>query len=187
MKACRRTGLVSPSVWRFVACAAVAAALAVPPAALAQAPATGRVQGRVTDSTGLPLPGVLVELEVEARGAPLAGLTGADGRHLIERCAARLVASALLAPAARHAPSTERHGGCRQRHHRGRHAACGRHRLGRRQRHEHLSNLSTVSAQEELVGVADSASTGVVTMAELNERPPAAGPPRRWRLCPACS
>jgi hypothetical protein len=66
MEQCRRMGFTSPAIWKPVVCAAVAAALAVPPAALAQAPATGRVQGRVVDSTGLPLPGVLVELEVEA-------------------------------------------------------------------------------------------------------------------------
>ena len=170
MKACRRTGLVSPSAWRFVACAAVAAVLAVPADALAQAPATGRVQGRVTDSTGLPLPGVLVELEVEAHRAPLVGLTSTDGRYVIDavppgswpvrfslsqfvtllrRNVTVAAGSATTEDATLYVAATASV------------VVSGTNTF---------RNLSTVSAQEELVGVADSASTGVVTMADLNER-----------------
>jgi ABC-type sugar transport system substrate-binding protein len=56
------------------AACAVAGALASPAAAFAQATQPGSIQGRVLDTTGLPLPAVLVE--VESTGTPLLARTG---------------------------------------------------------------------------------------------------------------
>ena len=55
----------------------IAALSAMTPDAAAQQ-TEGRLRGVVVDSTGLPLPGVLVELERE--GAVIDARTGADGR-----------------------------------------------------------------------------------------------------------
>ena len=82
MRACGIRGRVSPTRRSMIVGAAVSAVLTIPLGALAQPSAAGRVQGRVLDTTGAPLPSVLVEVESDA--APLTGRTAADGRYLIE-------------------------------------------------------------------------------------------------------
>ncbi len=67
---------------RAVVVCAVAGALASAPAAFAQVTQPGSIQGRVLDTTGLPLPAVLVE--VESTGTPLLARTGADGRYIVD-------------------------------------------------------------------------------------------------------
>jgi TonB dependent receptor/Carboxypeptidase regulatory-like domain/TonB-dependent Receptor Plug Domain len=148
--------------------AVVAITLAVPAGLAARSQAGGRVQGQVLDTNGEPLPGVLVEVEADA--TQLAARTDSDGRYAIAALPAAsyevrfsltsfvtglrrgvavspgvaVTENATLFVAATTAVVVS----------------------GRRT----FTDLSTVSIQDELVGVADAASTGVVTPAELNER-----------------
>ena len=75
-------GLVSLGRWTGIVCAALAVLVAAPSDARAQEAASGRVQGLVLDTTGQPLPGVLVEVETGVQ--PLSARTSADGRYLVE-------------------------------------------------------------------------------------------------------
>jgi hypothetical protein len=54
--------------------------------ALGQAPA-GRLQGRVTDETGMALPGVAVEIQAAAGGSPIETVTGDAGEYAFEKLA----------------------------------------------------------------------------------------------------
>ena len=157
---------MSPGRWAWVLCAVIAAMPGLAPAVLAQAP-EGRVHGRVLDSTGLPLPGVLVELE--AGEAVVAARTGTDGRYEITAgaggYAVRFSLANFVTVLRRNVTITA-----------GEHstenatlyvAATASVVVSGRST---FRNLSTVANQEELVGVADAASTGVVTPSELNER-----------------
>ncbi|MCC6988472.1 MAG: carboxypeptidase regulatory-like domain-containing protein, partial [Acidobacteria bacterium] len=153
---------------KFV-CAAVAALLACPPGVWAQPPAPGRVQGQVLDTTGQPLPGVSVELEAPG-AASIVALTAADGRYtaaavpagvyqarfslvsfvtLLRRNVTVTAGAATTADATLYVAATASV------------VVSGR---------STFRNLSTVSGQDELIGVADAASTGVITPLELNER-----------------
>ena len=151
-----------------VVCAAMVAVLTLPHVAFAQPPPSGRLHGQVRDTTGQPLPDVLVE--VQATGVQPAARTGPDGRFVIDPVApgaytvrfslasfvtllrrnvaiaggATTTADATLYVAATASVVVSGRGTFR--------------------------NLSTVSANDELVGVADAASTGVITPLELNER-----------------
>ena len=153
---------------RAVFVCAAAAVLASSPAAFAQATPAGSLQGRVLDTTGLPLPAVLVE--VESTGTPLVARTGADGRYLVDpvpggsytvrfslpsfvtmlrRNVTVTAGSSTIQDATLYVAATASV------------VVSGR---------TTFRNLSTISEQDELVGVAETASTGVVTPAELNER-----------------
>jgi hypothetical protein len=151
-----------------IVCAALAALLVLPPGARAQQAPDGRLQGQVVDTTGQPLPGVLVE--VETGTATLTARTGDDGRYLVEAVPAAshtvrfslasfvtlqrrgvaiaaggtATADATLFVAATASVVVTGRGTFR--------------------------NLATVSDQDELIGVADAASTGVVTPLQLSER-----------------
>ena len=151
-------------------CAALAALLVCPPGVSAQpAAAGGSIQGVVLDTTGQPLPGVRIEVE-GTTGAPLLAQTSTDGRYVVEAVPAGVYAvrfsltsfvtllrrnvtiaagAAATADAALYVAATASV------------VVSGR---------STFRNLSTVSDQDELVGVADAASTGVVTPMELNER-----------------
>lgn len=165
----RRTrGSVSLGRWMGIVGAAIAALLSTPPRAGAQAPATGRLHGQVVDTTGHPLPGVLVELD--AAPAPLTARTGDDGRFVVEvvppgsylvrfslanfvtlqrRNVAVTATGATTVDATLFVAATASV------------VVSGRRTF---------TNLASVADQDELVGVADAASTGVVTPLELRER-----------------
>ena len=160
-------GRVSPGVFTGIVCAVLAALCASPPGAVAQPASAGRVVGQVLDPTGAPLPGVLVVVDDATNRS---ASTDADGRYRIEAVPAGThtvrfslpnfvtlrrrevvvaagsdtTADATLLVAASASVVVTGRGTFR--------------------------SLSTVSGQDELVGVADAASTGVVTPAELNER-----------------
>lgn len=161
-------GFVSPRWGRALVCLLLGWMVASPREAGAQAPPAGRVQGLVRDTTGQPLPGVLVELE----GGPAtpSGHTEADGRYaidavppgtyavrfsltgfvtLLRRNVAVGSGEAVTADASLYVSATSSV------------VVTGSNTF---------RSLATVSAQDELIGVADAASTGVVTPAELNER-----------------
>ncbi len=149
-------------------CAAVAALLVLPPAVSAQPARAGRLHGQVLDTTGQPLPGATVALET-AGADPIITLTGADGRYDVAAPAGTvnvrfsLVSFVTLlrrnvtigdgadtaADATLYVAATASV------------VVSGR---------STFRNLSTVSDQDELIGVADAASTGVITPLELNER-----------------
>ncbi len=152
---------------RFVG-AALAALLVVPSGASAQ-PAGGRMQGLVLDTTGQPLPGVRAEVE-GTTGEPFLAETSTDGRYrvdavpagvygvrfsltgfvaLLRRNVTVTAGAATTADAALYVAATASV------------VVSGR---------STFRNLSTVSDQDELIGVAGAASTGVVTPMELNER-----------------
>jgi len=164
----RSRGRVSPGRWMGFMCAAVAALLAAPAGAFAQEVATGRLQGQVVDSTGQPLPGVLVELD--AAPASVSVRTGDDGRFVLEAVPpgnymVRFSLASFVTLQRRNVAVTANG------------AATADATLfvaatasvvvsGQRT----FSNLASVADQDELVGVADAASTGVVTPLELSER-----------------
>ena len=164
----RTRGFLSPTRSHGYVCAAIAALLACPPAALAQDPSAGRVEGRVVDTTGLPLPSVLVEIEADT--APLSTRTGTDGRYAISEVppgshemrfsltsfVTLLRRDVAIAPGRTTIEDATLYVA----------ATSSVVVSGRRT----FRNLTTVSEQDELVGLADAASTGVVTPAELNER-----------------
>jgi hypothetical protein len=127
----------------------------------------GQLRGQVLDSTGLPLPGVLVELEPSSR--TITGRTGPDGmyqvpappgtygvrfslasfvtvlrRDVVIRMGERTTENVTLYVAATASVVVSGTSTFR--------------------------NLATIGNQDELVGVADAASTGVITPGELNER-----------------
>ena len=148
--------------------AVVAIALAVPAGLAAQPQAGGRVQGQVLDTNGEPLPGVLVEVEADA--TQLAARTDGDGRYAI---AALPAASYEVRFSLTSFVTVLRRGvavspGVTVTENATLFVAATTSVVvsGRRT----FRDLSTVSIQDELVGVADAASTGVVTPAELNER-----------------
>ncbi len=162
----RKRGRVSPLWWVWAAAAAIAGILGTTPAG-AQQP-SGRVHGRVVDSTGLPLPGVLVEMEAAA--TVLAARTGADGRYEIApltpgswdvRFSLTNFITVLRRGVTLGAGATATENATLYVAATASVVVTGR---------DTFRNLSTVSNQDELVGVADAASTGVVTAAELNER-----------------
>ena len=153
---------------RGIVCAALAALLAAPPGARAQEAPAGRLQGQVLDTTGLPLPGVLVE--VETGTATLTARAGDDGRYLVEavptgshtvrfslpsfvtlqrRNVVVATGAAATADVTLFVAATASV------------VVTGRNTF---------RSLATVSDQDELIGVADAASTGVVTPLELGER-----------------
>jgi hypothetical protein len=151
-----------------VVCAAIAALLSAPPGAAAQEGATGRLQGQVLDTSGQALPGALVEIDTGA--APLSATTAADGRYAIDGVPAGTFAVrfsltnfvtrlrrdvAIGAGATTTADATLFVA-----------ASASVVVTGR----STFRNLSTIEHQDELVGVADAASMGVVTPLELNER-----------------
>ncbi len=151
-----------------VLCAAIVVLTASPPGVFAQPAASGRLQGQVVDTTGQGLPGVLVELESDE--APIVARTAHDGRYVVDGAplgsydvrfsltnfvtllrrnvtlgssgAATADATLFVAATASVVVSGT----------------------------NTFRNLATVSDQDELVGVADAASTGVVTPLELSER-----------------
>jgi hypothetical protein len=137
------------------------------PAVMAQRE-TGAVQGRVLDTTGLPLPGVLVE--VESGGAILAARTGDDGRYEVTKVppgpyavrfslpnfVTTLRRDVALAPGDTVTQNAMLYV-----------AATASVVVSGRST---FRNLATVGNQDELIGVADAASTGVISPAELNER-----------------
>ena len=120
------------------------------------------------DTNGEPLPGVLVEVEADA--TQLAARTDSDGRYAIAALPAAsyevrfsltsfvtvLRRDVAVAPGVTVTENATLYVA----------ATTSVVVSGRRT----FRNLSTVSNQDELVGVADAASTGVVTPAELNER-----------------
>lgn len=168
MKTHRRWGRVSPERWTALVCAAVALVIAWPRPAAAQAPVTGRVQGLVLDTTGQPLPAVLVELE--SAGAPLSARTGQDGRYAIEAVPAgsysvRFSLTSFVTLLRRSVAVTA--GGTATQDATLYVAATASVVVSGTST---FRDLSTVSEQDELVGVADAASTGVITPLELNER-----------------
>jgi len=168
MHECRIRGFVSPLRSRLLVCLLAGIILASARPAGAQAQPQGRVQGQVLDPTGEPLPAVLVEIEGGA--TPLSTRTEADGRYVIEQVPAGVYTMrfslmgfvTLLRRDVTVAP-----GGTAT-------ADVGMYLAatasvvvtGR----STFRSLATVSDQDELVGVADAASTGVVTSAELKER-----------------
>lgn len=130
--------------------------------------ATGRVSGRVLDTTGQPLPGVQIELEAAAGRAAVQ--SDADGRYLIEGvapgpCLVRISLPGFVTLLRREL-----------------HVAAGRTTTVDASLYvaatasvvvtgtSTFRNLSTIGLQDELIGVADSASSGVVTPMELGER-----------------
>jgi len=146
----------------------MAAVLASPPGTCAQPVASGRVQGQVLDTTGQPLPGVRVE--VEGPDSTLFAETATDGRYQVEAVPAGSYSLRFSLPSfvtllrrnvtvAAGATTTEDATLYV--------AATASVVVSGRST---FRNLSTVAAQDELVGVADTASTGVVTALELNER-----------------
>ncbi len=138
------------------------------PTAFGQAPMGGGIEGRVVDSTGQPLSGVLVEIESGAER--LAATSAEDGRYGVAQVPAGVyivrfsmanfvswqrrdvavtagavstVDATLLLSATASVVVTGRNT---------------------------FRNLATVADQGELIGVADAASTGVVSPGELGER-----------------
>jgi hypothetical protein len=167
MNACR-IGDTSPTCRITFVCTALIAVLVVPVHGAAQSPDVGRVQGQVLDTTGAPLPAVLVE--VEGGSEPLSSLTGTDGRYAIDavppgsyavrfsltsfvtvlrRNVAVVAGDAVTQDAMLYVAATASV------------VVTGR---------STFRSLSTVEDQDELVGVADAASTGVITPGDLNER-----------------
>ncbi len=153
---------------RGMVCAALAALLSAPPGVAAQGGAAGRLEGRVLDTTGQALPGAVVDVDTGA-GARSA-TTDSEGRYAVDAVPAgtHIVRFSLTsfvtllrrnvvvtAGAVTTADATLFVA-----------ASASVVVTGRRT----FRNLSTVDSQDELVGVADSASTGVVTPLELNER-----------------
>jgi hypothetical protein len=134
----------------------------------AQAPSEGRLQGRVLDASGLPLPGALVELS--ERDRRFSATTGSDGQYTIAqvppgRYVLRFSMVSFVTVVRRDIAITA---GATVSEDASLLVAATTSVVvsGRRTFRE----LSTVSTQDELVGVADAASTGVVTPSELNER-----------------
>ncbi|MBL8139363.1 MAG: TonB-dependent receptor [Acidobacteria bacterium] len=153
---------------RGIVCAALAALLAAPPGARAQEAPAGRLQGQVVDTTGQPLAGVLVE--VEAGVATLTARTGGDGRYVVETVPAgsRTVRFSLpgFVTLQRRAVAVSAGGTAAADATLFVAATASVVVTGRGT----FRNLATVSDQDELIGVAEAASTGVVTPAELSER-----------------
>jgi outer membrane cobalamin receptor len=148
-------------------CAAIAVLCVAPPAGAAQAVGVGQVSGVVTDPTGAPLPGVLVEVEGLAGRSTT---TDDGGRYRIDGvpegpCTVRfslpnfVTLRRRLVPVQPGAETTADVTLLVA-------ASASVVVTGRRT----FRGLATVSGQDELVGVADAASTGVVTPGELNER-----------------
>ncbi|MEZ5293298.1 MAG: TonB-dependent receptor [Vicinamibacterales bacterium] len=161
-------GPVAPAIRRVLLWAVLATVPGGLSEALAQVTEAGRVSGRVIDPTGAPLPGVLVEVEdVPERTAE----TDASGRYRIDDVPAGIHAVRFSIP------------GFVTLRRRNVEVTTGVERsvddatllvaasasvvvTGRNT----FRSLATVSEQDELVGVADAASTGIVTPLELNER-----------------
>ena len=148
--------------------AAAAIALALPAGLAAQPQGGGRVRGQVLDTNGEPLPGVLVE--VEADGTLLAARTDGEGRYAIAALPeahydVRFSLTSFVTVLRRGVAVSP---GITVTENATLFVAATTSVVvsGRRT----FRDLSTVSIQDELVGVADAASTGVVTPAELNER-----------------
>jgi hypothetical protein len=159
---------VSPLRSKALVCLLAGIILASARPAGARTQAQGRVQGQVLDTTGQPLPAVLVE--VEGGATRLSARTQADGHYtvdavppgtytirfslagfvtLLRRNVTVTAGETAMADAAMYVSATTAV------------VVTGR---------STFRDLSTVADQDELVGVADTASTGVVTPAELNER-----------------
>ncbi len=169
MTAGRMGRRMSPGRRMRVVGAAIAVLLASPPPGAAQGIAAGRVQGQVFDTTGQALPGVRVELETEG-AALLSAQTAASGRYEIDGVPAGtynvrfsllsfvtlLRRDVTVGPGAVATADATLYV-----------AATASVVVSGRST---FRNLSTVSDQDELVGVADAASTGVITALELNER-----------------
>ena len=155
----RRMGLV---------CAAIAVLTASPPGAVAQPAASGQLRGQVVDTTGQPLPGVLVELESAA--VPIVARTADDGRYIVD--AAPLGSYSVRFTLTNFVTLLRKNvvigsGGATTADATLFVAATASVVVSGRNT---FRNLTTVSDQDELVGVADAASTGVVTPMELSER-----------------
>ena len=129
----------------------------------------GRITGRVTDTTGEPLPAATVEVRTAA-GAPTHTQTDADGRYAFDALvpgeytlSVQLQGfvtvdrrGVVVTPGAAAAENVVLFVG----------ATTAVVVTGR----QTFRNLSLADAQDALIGVADAASTGVVTAAELDER-----------------
>ncbi len=163
----RHGGRRFPFVRKTLAAAAVAAVCAFPSGASAQA-GDARLQGRVLDTTGQPLPAVLVE--VETPGTPRTAVTDAEGRYLVESVPPGSYSVRFSLPSfvtlLRRNVEVVANGTAIEDATLYVAATASVVVTGR----STFRDLSTVSEQDELVGVADAASTGVITPAELNER-----------------
>lgn len=163
----RPGGRVFLGRWKVVVCAAIVACLGAPPGLRAQV-ASGRLVGRVLDTTGQALPGAVVEIDTAA--AALSATTDAQGRYAIAEVPAgtyvvRVSLTNFVSLLRRNVAITA---GAATTEDVTLFVAASASVVvtGRNT----FRNLSTVETQDELVGVADAASTGVITPAELNER-----------------
>jgi hypothetical protein len=148
--------------------ATVSAIIGSPQMLAAQPAATGRLQGQVLDTSGQPLPTVLVEVETGA--APVIARTATDGRYAIADVPAGSYAVRFsltsFVTLLRHNVAVAAGATVTENATLFVSATSSVVVTGRRT----FRNLSTVSQQDELVGVADEASTGVITPLEIEER-----------------
>lgn len=165
----RRVGGARPStLFRVLAFAAVGGVLMSPSALVAQPSETGRLQGRVTDTTGRALPAVLVEVDLD--DTVLVERTDASGRYVIDAVPSGSHTLRYSLPNFVTLLRRDVHvraGGTTTEDATLYVAATATVVVSGRST---FRNLSTVSEQDELIGVADAASTGVITPVELNER-----------------
>jgi hypothetical protein len=146
----------------------MALAAIAPCEAAAQAQPSGRIQGVVVDTTGAPLPGVLVE--IEAATPPVSAQTGTDGGYTMDGVppgtyTLRFSLTGFVTLLRRNVAVPP--GGSRTEDVTLLVAATASVVVTGRNT---FRSLATVSEQDELIGVADAASTGVITPFELNER-----------------
>ena len=163
--------VVSRGFLRAVVCTTVLALAATGSPAAAQSLPPGRVLGQILDPTGAPLPGVLVEVERTDRPAPVQRASSDDeGRYLVDALApgtySLRFALANFVTRLRRGVVVAAGGATTEDATMLVAATASVVVTGRGT----FRNLSTVESQDELVGVADTASTGVITPAELNER-----------------